>query len=281
MPRALALRARAGLEALALGLTLLITAPAPAAEQPAQTNPKTLTNPAPGAISRTCAAATASRPIPLPPGPLLQPAQTPAGPEGPAGDYRQRLGTTALSWPRLDRWCLWLEPVRSVGPAALWEQRWWQAVRQAIQHWQALLPIELVDDPAAAQIRILRRRPPREPDADGRLRASHGRASLQLLEVSRAGQARLEPSVDVLISPGQRPLATEATALHELGHAFGLWGHSDRADDAMAAVPGAAPVLELSARDRASVQWLYSEPTRFGHPLATTQPHGSGAAKVP
>ena len=281
MPRALSLWARAGQEVLALGLTLLITAPAEAAEHPAETTSKSQTHPLPAAIGRTCAAASTSRPVPLPPGPLLQSPQSTTGAAGLRGDYRQRLGTTALGWPRLDRWCLWLEPVSAVGPAALWEQRWWQATRQAIQHWQTILPIELVDDPAAAQIHILRRRPPREPGADGRLRASHGRASLQLLEVTRDGQARLEPSVDVLISPGQRPLATEATALHELGHAFGLWGHSDRAEDAMAAVPGAAPVLELSARDRASVQWLYSEPTRFGHPLATSQPQAAGAATVP
>ncbi|MEI7953069.1 MAG: peptidase [Synechococcaceae cyanobacterium ELA182] len=223
---------------------------------------------------------------------MLQPASIPAAVNPAAaapaaaapanGDYRQQLSTTALGWPRLERWCVWLEPVNASEPAALWEQRWWQASQLALQRWQRLLPIERVDDPAAAQIRILRRRPPRQPGPDGRLRASHGRASLQLLEVTRAGRSRVEPSVEVLISPGQRPQAIEATALHELGHAFGLWGHSDRAEDAMAAVPGAAPVLELSPRDRATLRWLYGQPTRFGAPLqaepvraAGKQPAGS------
>jgi predicted Zn-dependent protease len=76
----------------------------------------------------------------------------------------------------------------------------------------------------------------------------------------------LEPSVEVLLSPGQRPVAIEATALHELGHAFGLWGHSDRAADAMAAVPGSAPVLELTPRDLATLRWLYRQSSRFGSP---------------
>ena len=74
--------------------------------------------------------------------------------------------------------------------------------------------------------------------------------------------------MEVLLSPAQREQAIEATALHELGHAFGLWGHSDDPADAMAAVPGAQPVLALSRRDRATLQWLYGQPTLFGQVLA-------------
>jgi predicted Zn-dependent protease len=36
----------------------------------------------------------------------------------------------------------------------------------------------------------------------------------------------------------------------------------------MAAVPGAQPVLALSRRDRATLQWLYEQPTLFGQVLA-------------
>jgi predicted Zn-dependent protease len=67
--------------------------------------------------------------------------------------------------------------------------------------------------------------------------------------------------VRVLISPDQRLEALQATALHELGHAFGLWGHSDQSDDAMAATPGRQPILRLSPRDRATVRWLYGQPS--------------------
>jgi predicted Zn-dependent protease len=72
--------------------------------------------------------------------------------------------------------------------------------------------------------------------------------------------------VVVLISPGQRQAAIQATALHELGHAFGLWGHSDNPADAMAAQPGPTPILQLSARDRASLGWLLRQPSRFAPP---------------
>ncbi len=228
-----------------------------------------------------CEAASTTRPIPLPTGALLQPSHGLTDADPRSDDYHQQLASTALGWPRLDHWCVWLEPASSAGPAALWEQRWWQATRQALQHWQRILPIDLVEDPAAAQIRIRRQRPPRQQGADGRLRASHGRTSLQLLEVSRSGLARPEPSVEVLISPDQRPLAIEATALHELGHAFGLWGHSERSEDAMAAIPGAVPVLELSRRDQATVRWLYGQPTRFGPGPGQGAEPGSGAAISP
>jgi predicted Zn-dependent protease len=89
-----------------------------------------------------------------------------------------------------------------------------------------------------------------------------------------------EPRVLLSLSPGQRPAALQATALHELGHAFGLWGHSDAPADAMAAVPGAAPVLQLSARDRASVLWLMQQPGLEPAPIRPASP-SSGAKPLP
>jgi len=170
-------------------------------------------------------------------------------------DYRHRLKPTPAGWPRRDHWCVWVEPVRDGGPTGIWEQRWFQAVSQALVTWQQHLPITVVDQPERAQVLVERRRPPRLNN-----RASHGRAVLELLEVQRSERWQLEPKVTVLISPGQAQTEIQATALHELGHAFGLWGHSDQAGDAMAVSPGARPVLQLSGRDRATLQWLQRQP---------------------
>ncbi len=193
----------------------------------------------------------------LPPPPPGRPAgQVEGGEAIPSGnDYRQQLAGTTLGWPRRDHWCVWVEPVSSAGPAARWDEAWLEAVERALASWAELVPISRVVNPEQAQVRILRRRPPLRGG-----RASHGRAELQLVVVQRQGQRLLEPQVAVQISPGQRPSAMQATALHELGHAFGLWGHSDLAGDAMAAVPGPTPVLELSPRDRATFLWLQQQP---------------------
>ncbi len=183
-------------------------------------------------------------------------------PDGDAagGDYRQHLKPTAAGWPVRPSWCVWIEPLASATPASSFEARWQRAVEAALATWQGELSIQRVAISDQAQVRLWRRRPPLQSGPDGLLRASHGRALLELRQVQRLGLWQLEPQVEVLISPGQRPEAIQATSLHELGHAFGLWGHSDQSGDVMAVSPTAKPVLALSARDRATLRWLLRQP---------------------
>lgn len=229
--------------AAALSLSAPVSAPAP---------------PCPAALSSVVLPPPpAERPAPAAPAPAAAAAGT-----ADAADYRHQLRPTPYGWPRRDHWCVWVEPAASGAAAARWEQIWLRAVAAALASWGELLPISRVPDPAQAQLLVLRQRPPLRNG-----RASHGRAELQLALVQRSlphpggdPVAQLEPRVTVRISPGQRAEAIEATALHELGHGFGLWGHSDHAEDAMAAVPGPQPIRRPSPRDRATLLWLQRQP---------------------
>ena len=179
-----------------------------------------------------------------------------------APGYGLSLATTAMGPASLRQWCVWVEQV--VGdPPDRWQKRWLTAVTAALDTWSNHLPVIRVNTPEQAHVRLLRQRPPRRRTASG-WRASNGRSRLQLMKVRRQGVWRFEPKVTVLVSPELRAPVLQATALHELGHAFGLWGHSSDPGDAMAVHQGQAPVLQLSMRDRETLNWLRRLSTRLG-----------------
>lgn len=200
-----------------------------------------------------------------------QPAQSPDA------DYRQRIAISPWGPPILPSWCVWIEPAATSPGAAAEGERWSGAVEAALASWGELVRLQRVDDPNRAQVLLLRRRPPRREDGNGRLRASNGRSQLSLVLVRRRQQQLLEPRVIVWVNPGQRQQVIQAAALHELGHAFGLWGHSDQSEDAMAASPVGPPVLRLTNRDVATWRWLQSLPSQFGQPWISVPATGSAA----
>ena len=210
--------------------------------------------------------------IPCPPVEWRQPAEPPAdlvpqAAPATAPGYASQLQPSRWGWVAQRQWCIWVEPSPTTDR---WAQRWQTAVNTALSTWEEQVRLVRVSNPEDAQLRLWRRRPPLQNG-----RASHGRALLQLQQVQRQGRgsSALEPLVEVLISPGQRQAAIQATALHELGHGFGLWGHSELSSDVMGAVPGATPALELSERDQQTLQWLFEQPSALpAAPSQTTAP---------
>ena len=186
-------------------------------------------------------------------------------PPGQRPGYASSIATTSLGPPVLKHWCVWVQPAAAT-PANRWDQRWLDQVSSALTPWRALVPLTLVDNPDQANVLIHRQRPTRRQVA-GVWRASNGRTQLQVVDVQRQGRRRLEPLVKVMVSPGLRAEALQATALHELGHAFGLWGHSSVPTDVLAISQGERPVLVPSQRDRLTLAWVMQQTTRFGSRL--------------
>ena len=186
-------------------------------------------------------------------------------PPGQRPGYASSIATTSLGPPVLKHWCVWVQPAAAT-PANRWDQRWLDQVSSALTTWRALVPLTLVDNPDQANVLIHRQRPARRQLA-GVWRASNGRTQLQVVDVQRQGRRRLEPLVKVMVSPGLRAEALQATALHELGHAFGLWGHSSVPTDVLAISQGERPVLVPSQRDRLTLAWVMQQTTRFGSTL--------------
>ena len=186
-------------------------------------------------------------------------------PPGQRPGYASSIATTSLGPPVLKHWCVWVQPAAAT-PVNRWDQRWLDQVSSALTTWGAMVPLTLVDNPDQANVLIHRQRPARRQVA-GVWRASNGRTQLQVVDVQRQGRRRLEPLVKVMVSPGLRAEALQATALHELGHAFGLWGHSSVPTDVLAISQGERPVLVPSQRDRLTLAWVMQQTTRFGSTL--------------
>ena len=147
---------------------------------------------------------------------------------------------------------------------------WQQAIQTAIADWQEFFPLTLVENTTEADIAIFYREPPLPRTVDpetglvsfGRARTAQASYEFYWTDTS---PPQLRHRMAIAIKPGLAPLSLQGTARHELGHALGIWGHSDRKEDALYPAQ-TADVPAISPRDLRTLYRLYQQPTRLGWP---------------
>lgn len=187
-----------------------------------------------------------------------------------AGDYFDQIQPVSvgyLIWSRFPV-TVYVEPLKpGEAPGSFGGERsqtWINAVTTAVQEWNQYLPLKLVSQPDA-DIQVWRSAPPLQVERDrpdsaprlGRVRAAEAR--FQLSAIANP----LTHRFTIHLRPDQAPLYTLATARHELGHAIGLWGHSQQPTDALYYAQVRQPPL-ISARDVNTLKRIYEQPTQLG-----------------
>ncbi|PSB31553.1 peptidase [Chlorogloea sp. CCALA 695] len=137
----------------------------------------------------------------------------------------------------------------------------WLQVKAAVKEWNSYLPLQVVEKPDIADVRISFKTPPLGTKV---LRARSALTQYELyIKLFSNSASVLAHRCTIILSPNQPSKYIKAAALHELGHALGIWGHSLVASDALYFSQVSNPP-RISPRDINTLKQIYQQPTLLG-----------------
>ncbi len=133
-------------------------------------------------------------------------------------------------------------------------EAWSDLVEVAIDLWKPYIPLIRIGTPNSADITI-----ERMPNQD----LVAGIAQSRDLFLDTDGTLQHRVSITIGEFPRGGPLQVSAVATHELGHALGLWGHSEQPADIMYFALNSLR-SEITDRDLNTLKRVYEQPTLIG-----------------
>lgn len=176
-----------------------------------------------------------------------------------SGDYFEQVKLTEVGY------LVWSQFPVKVYIDTIQLQEWLQ-VNAAIQEWNNYLALQIVKKPEIADIKISFQTPPLRQTNLLRARSALTTYELYIDRLSTSTPV-LAHRCTIILSPNQPNKYIKAAALHELGHALGIWGHSSVKSDALyfSQVPNPP---SISPRDINTLKRIYQQPTRLGWQIA-------------
>lgn len=180
-----------------------------------------------------------------------------------SGDYFSQVTTTQVGYLIWSQFPIkvYIETPKAVSEKQA--QTWVSSVLQAVQEWNTYLPATVVQQPEVADITIMRKAPPLQISPGSNIpRARSAQTTYELYTNNKV----LSHRFTILLSPSQTGEYIQAAARHELGHALGIWGHSQLQTDALYFSQVRKP-LPISVRDVNTLKRVYEQPTTLGWSL--------------
>ncbi len=149
---------------------------------------------------------------------------------------------------------------------------WLEIMRKGVTEWAQYLPITEVETEDLADIFIKRNAPPLKPKFNSEtglfdFPPATTAETKYTFYLSKDQPQLLLHKMTITVSPNLADDSTLSAILHELGHAFGIWGHSQNPNDALyfSQVRDTPPISE---RDINTLKKIYQQPTKLGWPIS-------------